>query len=301
MVRRQLDPVIAVLAAEQRRRNAGLEVRRRAWKNLVFTGGPGSGKSWTAIALGQTYKKLGVLSNGHVQQIAAADLAGTGPEETGKLVGEAFRQATGGILMINDAHAWNWLPAHGDQVLRRLYENLNEYRELLNQEVAVILAGQAGPLRRMLHDNPPLAARFRAVVDFPGYTPGQLAVIVVALADEAGLRLTTAARSKAAAVLARAEEGHNSRNARLAVGLVNQAIAAQARRVAAESTRGQNPGILNTITDTDIPDSLHISAALPDDDWPSQYCNQSAASMPASRSATSSRTRSEGSICGFGG
>jgi hypothetical protein len=271
MVRRQLDPVIAVLAAEQRRRNAGLEVRRRAWKNLVFTGGPGSGKSWTAIALGQTYKKLGVLSNGHVQQIAAADLAGAGPEETGKLVGEAFRQATGGILMINDAHAWNWLPARGDQVLRRLYENLNEYRELLNQEVAVILAGQAGPLRRMLHDNPPLAARFRAVVDFPGYTPGQLAVIVVALADEAGLRLTTAARSKAAAALARAEEGRSSRNARLAVGLVNQAIAAQARRVAAESTRGQNPGILNTITDTDIPDSLHLSTALPDDDWPGQY------------------------------
>jgi AAA lid domain/ATPase family associated with various cellular activities (AAA) len=259
------------LAAEQRRRNAGLEVRRRAWKNLVFTGGPGSGKSWTAVALGQTYKKLGVLSSGRVQQIAAADLAGTGPDETGKLVGEAFQQATGGILMINDAHVWNRLPARGDQVLRRLYENLNEYRELLNQEVAVILAGQAVPLRRMLHDNPPLAARFRAVIDFPGYTPEQLTVIVIALADEAGLRLTTAARSKAAAVLARAEEGRNSRNARLAVALVNQATAAQARRVAAESSRSQNPGILNTITDTDIPDCLHPNAAFPDDDWPGQY------------------------------
>ena len=270
-VRRQLDPVIAVLAAEQRRRNAGSEVRRRAWKNLVFTGGPGSGKSWTAIALGRTYKKLGVLSNGRVLQIAAADLAGAGPEETGKLVGEAFRQATGGILMINDAHAWSRLPDRGDQVLRRLYENLNEYRELLDQEVAVILAGQAVPLRRMLHDNPPLAARFRAVIDFPGFTPEQLAVIVIALADEAGLRLTTAARSKAAVVLARAEEGRSSGNARLAVSLVNQAIAAQARRVAAESSRGQNPATLSTVTDTDIPDFLDPDAALPDDDWPGQY------------------------------
>jgi hypothetical protein len=173
--------------------------------------------------------------------------------------------------MINDAHVWDRLPVRGDQVLRRLYENLNEYRELLDQEVAVILAGQAGPLRRMLHHKPPLAARFRAVVDFPGYTPEQLAVIVVAVGDEAGLRLTTAARSKAAAVLTRAEQGRSSRNARLAIGLLNQAIAAQARRVAAESARGQNPGILNTITDTDIPDRLHPSVALPDDDWPGQY------------------------------
>jgi hypothetical protein len=72
------------------------------------------------MALGQAYKKLGVLTNGRLQQIAAADLSGMGPEETGKLVREAFRQATGGILMINDAHVWNRLPAHGDQVLRRL-------------------------------------------------------------------------------------------------------------------------------------------------------------------------------------
>lgn len=196
-VRRQLDPVIEVLAAEQRRRHSGSEVRRRAWKNLVFTGGPGSGKSWTAVALGQTYRMLGVLSSGRVQHIAAADLAGTGPEETGKLVSEAFRQATGGILMINDAHVWSRLPARGDQVLRRLYENLNEYRELLDQEVAVILAGQAVPLRRMLHDHPPLAARFPAVIDFPGFTPEQLTVIVIGLAGEAGLMLTTSARSKA--------------------------------------------------------------------------------------------------------
>jgi len=35
-------------------------------------------------------------------------------------VGEAFRQATVGILMINDAHVWNWLSAHEDQGLRRL-------------------------------------------------------------------------------------------------------------------------------------------------------------------------------------
>jgi hypothetical protein len=96
-VRSELEVVIGVLKAEQDRRKAGLAVRRPAWKNLVFTGPPGSGKSRTAIAVGQAYRKLGVLSSGRVLQVTAADLAGAGPEETGKLVGKAARLATGDL------------------------------------------------------------------------------------------------------------------------------------------------------------------------------------------------------------
>lgn len=270
-VRSQLDDVIAVLEAEQVRRRAGLAVRRPAWKNLVFTGPPGSGKSLTAITVGQTYRKLGILSGGHLLQVAAADLMGAGPEETGKLMGEAARLAGGGILMISDAHAWERLPDRGHQVLRRLYEILSESCGMLNDDLAVILAGGAGPLRRLLHDIPQLAARFRAVIDFPGYAPGQLSAIFVTLADEAGLRLTTAARSKAAAVLAQADSSHAPGNARLAVGLLNQATTAQARRVAATSPRNQNAAALATITEADIPDRLSPDMVPPDDDWPGQY------------------------------
>jgi hypothetical protein len=37
----------------------------------------------------------------------------------------------------------------------------------------------------MLDSSPPLAARFPAVIDFPGYTPAQLTAILQALAAEA--------------------------------------------------------------------------------------------------------------------
>jgi hypothetical protein len=115
---------------------------------------------------------LGVLATGHVIEAAAADLAGASPGETGKLLAEAIRPASGGILMINAAHDWQRLPDHGLQVLRRLYEQLTEYRNERRDELAVILSGQAAPLRSLLHSNPSLAARFRAVIDFPGSTPG---------------------------------------------------------------------------------------------------------------------------------
>jgi hypothetical protein len=42
-VRDQLAGWIAVVRAEQARRRAGRVVARPAWKNLVFTGGPGHG------------------------------------------------------------------------------------------------------------------------------------------------------------------------------------------------------------------------------------------------------------------
>ena len=97
---------------------------------------------------------------------------GRDPQETGTLVGEAVRHADG-ILMINDAHTWYGLYDCGQQVLRCLHQELTYSRTHLRDELAVILAGQAGPLRDLLRASPALAARFPAVIDFPGYTAGQ--------------------------------------------------------------------------------------------------------------------------------
>jgi hypothetical protein len=87
-------------------------------------------------------------------------------------------------------------------------------------------------VQKLLHDHPPLAARFRAVIEFRCSTQAELSAIFGDLADEAGLRLTPAARSKAEDLLACAENGRHSGNARLAVQLLNQATEIQARRIA---------------------------------------------------------------------
>jgi hypothetical protein len=91
--------------------------------------------------------------------------------------------------MITDAHAWYDLPDHGRPMLRCLYELLTQVRDRLREDLAVILADRARPLGELLRASPALAARFPAVIDFPGYTSDQLAVIFAALAAEAGFTL----------------------------------------------------------------------------------------------------------------
>lgn len=115
-VRDQLAPRIAVLQAERARRDAGIEIRRPAWKNLVFTGGPGTGKSRAAAAVARSYRDLGLLPLGHIAEVNAVDLVDMKPWKAVRLVNEAARHVPGGVLLIANTHAWHDLPDHGFRI-----------------------------------------------------------------------------------------------------------------------------------------------------------------------------------------
>ena len=169
-----------------------------------------------------------------------------------------------------DADTWYRLPDRGQHLLRCLYKELTYFRDHLDGQLAVILAGQTDPLRDLLRTNPALAARFPAVVDFPGYTAGQFAAIFAALASEAGFTLTPGAARKAATVLAQSEADHPSGNARLAVRLLDQATASHARRITA-APQIRHPATLSVIGAADIPGYVHPHEPPADDRWPCQY------------------------------
>ena len=81
-------------------------------------------------------------------------------------------------------------PTAGQHVLRCLYQELTESRDHRRDELAVILAGHKALLHELLQASPPLAARFPAIIDIPGYTAAQLPAIFAELAAEAGSTLT---------------------------------------------------------------------------------------------------------------
>jgi hypothetical protein len=119
-------------------------------------GRPGTSKSGAARAVARIYAELGLLSSGHVDEIAAASVVGATPRRPG---------------------SW-WARRSGAPAGDR------------DDPRCARLAGQAGSLRDRLRASPPLAARFPAVIDFPGYTARQLAAIFATLVGEAGFTLT---------------------------------------------------------------------------------------------------------------
>ena len=130
----------------------------------------GRHESRAATAIARLYQDLGVLRYGNLIEIPAIDLAGATPRYTATQIREAVK-VTGDLVMITGAHAWHDQPDHGQHILRCPYQVLTEARKFHGDELAVILAGQAGLLRAMLHASPALAARFPVIIGFPGYTP----------------------------------------------------------------------------------------------------------------------------------
>ncbi len=118
-VKEQITGLIAVAEAERARREAGTSVGP-TWKNLVFTGEPGTGKSLVAAILARIYRDLGVLSSGHLVEVARADLAGESLSETRTLVRAAVNRATGGVLLISTAHEPGSEPARDRQALHEV-------------------------------------------------------------------------------------------------------------------------------------------------------------------------------------
>ncbi|HET9970375.1 MAG TPA: AAA family ATPase [Streptosporangiaceae bacterium] len=258
--RAQLEDWLAVVRAERAREDLGMMVSRPTWKNLVFTGGPGTGKSYAARAVASAYADFGFLRGGQVLEAAAAGMAGWTVRETRQLVNEAIGRAMGRMLMITGAQAWRDMQDGGAAVLAALYEEMTA----AGHGLALVLSGEAGPVGELLGAHRPLAARFAAVVSFPGYEPSDLGAAFARLADEAGFTLGDGVQALAANVLAFEAQGGRG-SARLAVDLLSMATVAQARRIAVD---GGSPV---TITAADIPDRLDDRFRAPDCWRPGQY------------------------------
>ena len=69
----------------------------------------------------------------------------------------------------------------------------------VRHDLVVLLAGQPGPVRELLEAHRPLAARFAAVIGFPGYEGRDLGAVFAWLAVEAGFRLGDGAQARAVA------------------------------------------------------------------------------------------------------
>ncbi|MGB0864144.1 MAG: AAA family ATPase [Saprospiraceae bacterium] len=161
----------------QLRKKKGFAENEEINVHSVFIGNPGTGKTSVASMMGRLYKKMGLLSQGHVHEVDRVDLIGEYIGQTAPKVKEAIEKARGGVLFIDEAYS---LARNNDDTKdfgREVIEIL--MREMSNGEgdLAVIVAGYPKEMKFFLDSNPGLNSRFKLFFEFDDYLPQELSLI----------------------------------------------------------------------------------------------------------------------------
>ena len=174
----------------QLRKEKGLEDRFPLQLHALFTGNPGTGKTTVARMLGKIYRKLGLLSKGHIHEVDRADIVGEYIGQTAPKVRAAIEKARGGILFIDEAYALarneEDQKDYGREVIEMLVKEMSDG----DGDLAIIVAGYPREMDTFMQSNPGLSSRFKLQVNFPDYSPEELAEIAIRGAKERQVWMT---------------------------------------------------------------------------------------------------------------
>ncbi|NND31866.1 MAG: AAA family ATPase [Saprospiraceae bacterium] len=180
----------------QLRRERGFPEEEDINIHSVFIGNPGTGKTTVAGMMGKIYKKMGLLSSGHVHEVDRVDLVGEYIGQTAPKVKEAIEKARGGVLFLDEAYSLARTNDDTKDFGREVIEIL--MKEMSNGEgdLAIIAAGYPKEMYHFLNSNPGLKSRFNLIYEFPDFMPQELAEISKYAATRKGIRLTRGAKNR---------------------------------------------------------------------------------------------------------
>ncbi len=180
----------------QLRKDKGFDEKEEINIHSVFTGNPGTGKTTVAKMMGRLYKKMGLLSKGHVHEVDRVDLVGEYIGQTAPKVKEAIEKAKGGVLFIDEAYALARANDDSKDFGREVIEIL--VKEMSNKEndFAVIVAGYPNEMDHFIESNPGLKSRFKLFYHFPDYMPQELSKIAEYASEDMEVSFTPDAMGK---------------------------------------------------------------------------------------------------------
>ncbi|MFZ1498030.1 MAG: AAA family ATPase, partial [Saprospiraceae bacterium] len=193
--------------------------------NSVFVGNPGTGKTTVANMMGKIYKKMGVLSKGHVLVVDRADLVAEYIGQTAPKVKEVISKARGGILFIDEAYSLARANDDNKDFGREVIEILVKELSADNNDFAVMVAGYPKEMKHFLESNPGLKSRFKQHYEFADYLPQELISIADFAAKEKNVVFSAAAKTLISQIITSAFRNRDKMfgNARFVMDLIEQA------------------------------------------------------------------------------
>jgi SpoVK/Ycf46/Vps4 family AAA+-type ATPase len=187
-VKEHIDRLRWRAEAGARRRQAGLLPDADSL-HMVFTGGPGTGKTTVARLVGELYREMGLLRRGHVHAPEASDLIGMYVGHTAVQTNRAVDEALDGVLFIDEAYRLSeQAGGFGREAIDSLVTRMDNDRDRL----VVVVAGYPDKMEAFLRSNPGLPRRFPRgnIIGFPDYEPDALFTILLGMLRNRGLTWT---------------------------------------------------------------------------------------------------------------
>ena len=208
----------------QLRKEKGFDESSQINVHSVFVGNPGTGKTTVAQMMGKLYKKMGLLSKGHVHEVDRVDLVGEYIGQTAPKVKDAIEKARGGVLFIDEAYSLARSNDDTKDFGREVVEIL--VKEMSNGvgDLSVIVAGYPKEMKHFIDSNPGLRSRFKHFFEFADYLPQELAQISEFAAHEKTVVLSPAAKKRVEEIITEAYRNRDRSfgNARFVHDIIEQ-------------------------------------------------------------------------------
>ncbi len=225
----------------QLRREKGFEEKEEMNVHSVFIGNPGTGKTTVASMMGKLYKKMGLLTKGHVHEVDRVDLVGEYIGQTAPKVKEAIEKARGGVLFIDEAYALARANDDTKDFGREVIEIL--VKEMSNGpgDLVVIAAGYPKEMKYFLDSNPGLKSRFKLYYKFDDYLPQELSEIANYACKEKEVLLTPEAKLRVDEMIVEAYRNRDRSfgNARYVFDIIEKAKVNLGLRIMMSDNPGQ--------------------------------------------------------------
>ena len=233
-VKEDLNGLINLLKVHKMREERGLP-QASVSLHMVFSGNPGTGKTTVARLLSKIYRKLGVLSKGHLVEVDRSGLVSGYVGQTAIKTKKVCDSALGGLLFIDEAYALTANTGSNDfgmEAVNTLLKAMEDNRD----DLIVIVAGYTDLMEAFLDSNPGLRSRFNKQIVFDDYTAEELMGIFMSICSKAFFELTDDAKEAVEHFfndrVARKEELPGFANGRDARNFFEKTLTNQANRLA---------------------------------------------------------------------